>query len=178
MKTFVLLAVGLAWLFAVSAQDVTMTMYNGNECTGALAPPSGGPNPFTFKVGVCLPEPNRDSTKPGTGSKIISCDGKIATIRFYLNDDSKMTSSCLRQDTTQQDYIQNLNLCYAAGGPSGSTGSVKFTSTCNTPAPAPAPTPAPAPPGATVATGSGSRITIGFLAFSVFLSSVVAALTL
>jgi hypothetical protein len=163
MKNLFLLAVGLALLLAVTAQEVTRTIYNGNDCTGALVPSTTlDPNPFTAKVGVCVPEPNRDPTQPGTGFKIISCDGKTAVFRTYLNDNSKLTSSCLRQDPSSQDQILTLNVCYAAGGPSGSTGSYKITSTCNTP----------------VTSGSGSFITVGFLTLSLFLSSVVAALIL
>jgi hypothetical protein len=160
MKTFVLLAVGLALLFAVSAQDVTRNTYVGNDCTGALeVPQPGRSNPFITKVGDCIPETSSDPSRPGRGSKVSSCDGKAITIKFYLNDDSKLTSSCLRVDPNSNDLVLSLNECYA----SGSSGSFKVSATCNTP---------------TVKSGSGSPINIGFLAFSLFLSSVVAALIL
>jgi hypothetical protein len=161
MKTFAVLAVGLALLCAVSAQDLVITVYNGNGCTGALAPNQ----PPSEKVGVCT-QSNRSI--PSTGSKIISCDGKTFTIRFFLNDDSKNTSSCLRQDPDpmRKDQVLALNVCFDSAGPPGTTGSSMYTSTCTT------------TPGATVTSGSGSSTNVGFLAFSLFLSSVVAALIL
>lgn len=163
MKTYVLLAVGLALLFAASAQEVTVTHYKGNDCTGTLAPPDRNPNPYIIKVGVCISESGRDPTMPHEGSKVISCDGKTATVKSYLNDTSKLTSSCMIEVMPVRDHVLNLNLCYAAGD--DAPGSTKYTSTCNT-------------PGATVKSASGSPVTIGFLAFSLFLSSVVAALIL
>jgi hypothetical protein len=156
MKTFAVLAVGLALLCAVSAQDVIITVYAGPNCTGALAT-NPQPNPDIKKVGVCIPVSNGGST---TGSKIISCDGKTFTVRLFLNDDSKNTSSCLRPNPQAKDQVVTLNFCFETESSSG-----MYTSTCKT------------TPGATVASGSGST-TVGFLAFSLFLSSLVAALIL
>ncbi len=120
MKTFAVLAVGLALLCAVSAQDVITTVYAGPNCAGPLAT-NQQPNPIIQKVGVCIPS-NR--SMPDKGSKIISCDGKTFTVRIFLNDDSKNTSSCLRPDPDERakDQVVSLNFCYNSESGDGGTG--------------------------------------------------------
>ena len=159
-------AVALAVLSVVSAQKFTRTVYLATNCTGPLRT-DGPPNPEVENVGVCIiPEKRDDPQKPPTPAESFKfvCDGKTATQTGYLPDTGKNTSSCQIVDPTKKAVYQ-LNTCVVYFS-DGSQTNRSYFATCTMPV-----------PGATISTsGSGSSINIGFLAFSFFLTSVVAAL--
>ena len=168
MKAFALFSVALAVLCVVSAQKVTITNYDTPNCTGPIPLSNGSMsprNPGVFDVGVCI-VPKDDRQDPGQPPRAAEsfkfvCDGKTATQTVYLPDTGKNTSSCLIVDPTKKNVLQ-LNTCIISQGSNSKNTSVMWTCTM---------------PGATISTsGSGSSINSGFLPFSFFLTSVVAAL--
>jgi hypothetical protein len=84
-------------------------------CRGPLVPVTDGfpyyTNPQTFELGVCQSVKNRDPSKPDTGWKMISCDPPSSNysggfrFKLYLNDDSKRTSSCLREYPNNTAFV-------------------------------------------------------------------------
>jgi hypothetical protein len=170
MKAFALFSVALAVLCVVSAQKVTITQYDTPNCTGPIPLSRGPGNPIVFDVGVCIvPKDDRQDPgqppRPAESFKFV-CDGKTATQTGYLPDTGKNTSSCLIVDPTKFVAVQ-LNTCIIIQGHNDPMKNKNNTSamwTCTM-------------PGATISTsGSGSSINSGFLPFSFFLTSVVAAL--
>jgi len=167
MKAFVLFAVALAVLCVVSAQKFTQTNYLSTNCTGPIRT-DGPTNPNVQDVGVCIiPEEKYDPQRPPPPAESfkIVCDGKTATQTGYLPDTGKNTSSCQIVDPNPKKLnVYQLNTCVVYLSESSQTNRSYFV-TCTMPV-----------PGATISTsGSGSSINNGFLAFSFFLTSVVAA---
>ena len=105
---------------------VTFTTYvrdpnSYSVCRGSLVPATDRfPNPQIFKLGVCQSVKDRDPSKPDIGWKMISCypanifgsSGEF-TIKYYLNDESKQTSSCLREHPNKTYVIERGGYCYA-----------------------------------------------------------------
>jgi hypothetical protein len=164
MKAFVFFAVALAVLCVVSAQKFTETYYLSTNCTGPIRT-DGPTNPNVQDVGVCIiPENKYDPQRPPPPAESFKfvCDGKTATQTGYLPDTGKNTSSCQIVDPTKLK-VEQLNTCVVYFSQSSQTNRSYFV-TCTMPV-----------PGATISTSGSGSINNGFLAFSFFLTSVVAA---
>ena len=105
---------------------VTVTTYvrdpnsHSGGCSGSLVPATDRfPNPQILKLGVCQSVKDSDPSKPDIGWKMISCDpasfgsSGYFTIKFYLNDESKQTSSCLREHPNKTYVRESGEYCNA-----------------------------------------------------------------
>lgn len=169
MKTFVSIAVGLAVLCAVvSAQNqITVSIYpsTSNNCTGPLVPVQPGDhsrsNTYTIAIGECLPMEGKSPTSPAYFAMYMPCAvgvAKNSTIKYFSD------SSCKTPDAGRPDAKYMTGIC-VLDPREGEYNSYVCSNTSKTTS-------------GSVTSGSESSVNIGFLAFSLFLSSVVTALIL